>query len=135
MAVGVLIISHDGIGGALLETARAALGGFPLRCEVLAASRDADPDALVDVARACLGRVDQGDGVLVLTDLYGSTPSNIATRLSGLGGVRIVAGVNLPMLIRVLNYPRLELDALVEKALSGGRDGIFAPEAHAGEPP
>lgn len=126
MAVGVLIISHDGIGRALLDTASIALDGCPLRCEVLSASRDADPERLLEDAEARLRTVDGGAGVLVLTDLYGSTPSNIAMRLGNQERVRIVAGINLPMLIRVLNYPQLELDALVEKAISGGRDGIFA---------
>ena len=60
----------------------------------------------------------------VLTDMYGSTPSNIACRLTGTH-TKVVAGINLPMLIRVLNYPRLTLTELAEKALSGGRDGIM----------
>lgn len=127
MPVGVLIISHDGIGRALLESASVALGGCPLQCRVLSASRDADPDRLLEEAQGCLRALDSGQGVLVLTDLYGSTPSNIATRLAGAGTVRIVAGVNLPMLIRVLNYPALGLEDLVGKAVSGGRDGIFTP--------
>lgn len=126
MSIGLLIISHDGIGGALLDTASNTLGGCPLPARRLAASRDADPEALLSEARACLAEVDQGEGVLVLTDLFGSTPSNIATRLEAHGRVRIVTGINLPMLIRVLNYPHLDLDSLVEKAVSGGRDGVFA---------
>lgn len=129
MAVGVLIITHDDIGRALLDTASVALAGIPLACEVLSASRDADPERLLDEAETRLRAVDGGEGVLVLTDLYGSTPSNIATRLRGRGRLAIVAGINLPMLIRVLNYPGLALEALVDKALSGGRDGIFAPGA------
>ena len=56
--------------------------------------------------------------------MFGATPSNIACRLRDEIDVRVVAGVNLPMLIRVLNYPRLHIDELVHKAISGGRDGI-----------
>jgi PTS system ascorbate-specific IIA component len=69
-------------------------------------------------------QLDQGDGVLVLTDIYGSTPSNIASHLSSRPGVQVVAGLNLPMLLRVLNYARLDLATLAEKAVSGGREGV-----------
>ncbi|CAK0770012.1 hypothetical protein CCP3SC15_4060003 [Gammaproteobacteria bacterium] len=81
------------------------------------------------------GSLDQGDGVLVLTDMYGSTPSNIACRLDS-EKVRIVAGVNLPMLIRVLNYSYLSLEDLTNKAISGGRDGIIhcRPRHESAEP-
>ena len=81
-------------------------------------------------AKQAAEKLDSGDGVLVLTDMYGATPSNIACRLRKLHDVRVVAGLNLPMLIRVLNYPGLDLDELMHKALSGGRDGvlIFKPE-------
>ena len=93
--------------------------------ELLPASRDADPDVLLNKGRDLVGSLDEGDGVLVLTDLYGSTPSNIAKQLLDDDRVRIVTGVNLPMVIRVLNYPKLQLDQLAEKAVSGGRDGVF----------
>jgi PTS system ascorbate-specific IIA component len=126
MSVGLLLLAHDGIGTALLETAMAALGGPPpLRVETLSASRDCDPDCVLKEAQASVARLDEGDGVLVLTDLFGSTPSNIATRLGATGRVRIVSGMNLPMLIRVLNYPQLPLDQLVLKAVTGARDGVI----------
>lgn len=126
MSTGLLIISHDSIGSTLLEAASNTLGRCPLRTGLLSASRDCDPDRLLEQARALVESLDSGDGVLVLTDLYGSTPSNIAMRLLERQGVRMVTGMNLPMLIRLLNYPNLSTDALVDKAVTGGRDGIFA---------
>ena len=69
-------------------------------------------------------QLDQGDGVLILTDMYGSTPGNIACALGQNNRVAVVAGLNLPMLVRVLNYPQLDLHTLAEKAESGGRIGI-----------
>ena len=81
---------------------------------------------MVLLVAGCTAVTPSGDGVLVLTDLYGSTPSNIACKLRRHGHVRVVSGVNLPMLIRVLNYPDLDLDSLKEKALSGGRDGVLS---------
>jgi len=124
MSVGILIITHDGIGPALLGTASFMLGDCPLHAKVLAASRDCNPDQLIADADEQIASLDEGDGVLVLTDLYGSTPSNIASKLTDKSNVHTVTGLNLSMLIRVMNYPDLDLESLAEKALSGAHDGI-----------
>ncbi len=126
MSVGLLIISHDGIGPAILGTTSLMLGDCPLNAKLLMASRDCDPAELTEQATEYLQLLDSGDGVLVLTDLYGATPSNIAAQLIEQNNIRVIAGLNLSMLIRVLNYPELDLDSLAEKALSGGRDGVLA---------
>ncbi len=125
MSVGVLIISHDGIGPALLGTAVLMLNGCPLQTKLLTTSRDVDPDQLMEDAVEQITTLDTGDGVLILTDLYGSTPSNIAQKLITQKHVHVVSGLNLSMLIRVLNYPQLPLLELSEKAVSGGKDGII----------
>ncbi|MCU0833234.1 MAG: PTS fructose transporter subunit IIA [Chromatiaceae bacterium] len=124
MSVGLLIVTHNTIGSALLETATKMLGACPLRAETLEITEYMEPDLLLGQARAMAAALDSGDGVLVLTDLYGSTPANIARALAG-EHVRVLAGVNLPMLVRVLNYAALPLSELVDKGLSGGRDGIL----------
>ncbi len=124
MSAGVLIITHEGVGEALMDTAVGMLGFCPLAAAVLPVTRDADPDLLATRAEELGTRLDSGDGLLVLTDIYGSTPANIACRLQG-ARRRVVAGVNLPMLVRVFNYASLSLEDLVEKALSGGREGIL----------
>ncbi|MFA7388131.1 MAG: hypothetical protein WCZ87_10765 [Thiohalobacteraceae bacterium] len=126
MSVGLLIVSHGKLGDYLLETAAQMLGVCPLATAVLPVSFDSDPDAVLEQAAQVVARLDDGNGVLILTDMYGSTPSNIVYRLQDRYRVRIVAGVNLPMLIRVLNYPRLDLEELANKALSGGRDGVVS---------
>ena len=126
MSVGLLIVSHGKLGDYLLETAAQMLGVCPLTTAVLPVSFDSDPDAVLEQAAQVVARLDSGSGVLILTDMYGSTPSNIVYRLQDRYRVRIVAGVNLPMLIRVLNYPRLDLEELANKALSGGRDGVVS---------
>lgn len=125
MTVGLLIVTHDQLGGALMRTAGRMFGKMPLRTQVLPVTIDASPEALLEVARTKVEEIDSGDGVLVFTDMYGSTPSNIAFGLMQPGQVHVVAGVNLPMLIRTLNYPNLDLATLTEKATSGGREGIF----------
>lgn len=124
MSVGLLIITHDGIGPAMLGTATFMLGNCPLQAKLLTASRDCDPDELIAEANEEIKLLDKGDGVLILTDLYGSTPSNITGRLYEPNKVRTVTGLNLSMLIRVLNYPELDLEELADKAYSGAHDGI-----------
>ncbi|MDX1519259.1 MAG: PTS fructose transporter subunit IIA [Gammaproteobacteria bacterium] len=124
MSVGLLVITHDGIGPSLLGTTSLMLGGCPLEAKLLMASKDSNPDELRKQAEEFIDLLDTGDGVLILTDLYGSTPSNIAIGLSEHHNTRAISGVNLSMLIRVLNYPELALDELAEKAMSGGQDGI-----------
>ncbi len=125
MSVSLLIITHDRIGEQLLHTATTMLGVCPLNAATIAVHGDGDPDVIADEAETTLARLDEGDGVLIITDAYGSTPSNIAIRLLKTRRAMVVAGINLPMLIRALNYPRLNLEELAQKALSGGRDGVL----------
>lgn len=130
MAVGILLVTHEGIGSALLAVATALLRNLPLRVEAFEVPFDADPDLLLPQASAALRRVDGGFGVLLLTDLYGATPSNLAARLARLGTpARRVSALNLPMLLRVLNYPELELDELPAVAAAGARNGVIHDDA------
>lgn len=127
MTVGLCLISHDNIGKALLETATSMLGSCPLPTELVGVTPSSDPDQVLQRARMAVQGVDRGDGVIVLTDMFGSTPSNIATALAGDNDhIVVIAGLNLPMLVRLMNYPRLGIAQLTEKALSGGREGIFS---------
>jgi len=128
MTVGVLIIAHRPLGSAVVETAIGTLGECPLPLQVLDVPRDGNPENTLAQARAHLAQLDDGDGVLVLTDLFGSTPCNIACNLRDPHRVLVLAGLNLPMLIRVFNYPQLALLDLLEKAAGGGRDGIVLCE-------
>lgn len=125
MTVGVLVITHDEVGRSLVYAATSMLGMCPLQLEVLPVRRVDDTERLKALARRHIGELDDGDGVLVLTDMYGATPSNIASSLLSAANVRAIAGLNLPMLVRILNYPRLQLDDLVRKAVEGGREGVL----------
>ncbi|TAK40161.1 MAG: PTS fructose IIA subunit family protein [Lysobacteraceae bacterium] len=130
MAVGVLLVTHKGIGTALLAVTGKLMPNLPLRAEAFEVAFDSDPDAELPAASAALRRVDDGDGVLVLTDLYGASPSNLAARLARLGTpVRRVSGVGLPMLLRVMNYAELGLDELPAVAAAGARNGVVRDDA------
>ena len=124
MSVGILIISHDGIGASIMGTANFMIKNISIDIKLLSANRESDPEELLESAISLVRELDTGDGVLVLTDLYGSTPSNIAHRLHEHAEVNIVSGLNLSMLIRVINYADLNLADLTEKAYSGGIDGV-----------
>lgn len=125
MAVSILTITHGKMGHELLATAESMLSNLPLGCKALSVSDSSNPDELLEKAKNLCAQLDEGDGILVLTDMFGSTPSNICNKLSSVARVHVLAGLNLPMLIRVMNYPDLKLSELVEKALSGAHDGII----------
>ncbi len=125
MSVGLLLITHEGIANSLLNTAQKMLRTCPLHTEVLEVPLDADTTLIQQQGEVFLKHLQQGDGVLILTDLYGGTPSNIGHRLLNNQNTKMLAGINLPMLIRVLNYPNLNLQDMVSKAFSGGRDGVI----------
>jgi PTS system mannose-specific IIA component len=125
MSVGLLLVTHDELGQQLLNTATSILGHAPLRSETIGVAGNSDPDQVAGEADRLCNELDQGDGVLVLTDLFGSTPSNIAVRLMDEHRVLVLAGVNVPMLVRIFNYPSLPLEELGNKANNGARDGII----------
>ena len=124
--IGILIVSHGAFGESLIHSASHVLGKRPLYLRQLGVTVHDDPDAILPVAQDLIRFLDQGAGVLVMTDIYGATPSNIAARLLKPGRVEGLAGVNLPMLIRALNYR--EGNALMEvrdRALAGATEGVI----------
>jgi PTS system ascorbate-specific IIA component len=124
LSIGVLLVTHGRFGHFLLDTATELIGPLPLAADVLEVRRVQATAVLLRQGQRMLERLDCGDGVLILTDAYGSTPSNIANRLNRSSRTQVVAGVNLPMLVKVFNYPTLDLDATTQAALEGGRRGV-----------
>jgi mannose PTS system EIIA component len=122
--IGILIIAHGSLGKSLMHCATHVMGGKPAQLEYLAVSTNDEPNKLLPKAQRLVALVDAGEGVLILSDIYGATPCNIVTKLVSQEGVEGVAGVNLPMLVRVLNYRQEALEVCVEKAISGGREGV-----------
>ncbi len=124
MSVGVLLVTHGKLGRYLLDTMVDTLETLPLASDVLEVRRVQDPKVLLRQGSRMIDRLDAGQGVLILTDAFGSTPSNIASHLHHEGRTLVVAGVNLPMLLRIFNYPALELKALAQAAVEGGQRGV-----------
>jgi PTS system mannose-specific IIA component len=130
MSVGILLLTHEEMGAALIATAHHILGRMPLIVEAHAIPPGSDAELALAETLAHVRRLDAGDGVLVLTDVYGATPSNVAEKLSADGlPIRRVSGLNLPMLLRVLNYAEQPLVELAQTAALGGRTGIRIDDA------
>lgn len=124
--IGILIITHGEFGKNLMDCAEHMLGSSPPQLASLAISSKDDPSEVLPRAQDLLKSVDSGEGVLVLSDIYGATPCNIVTQILQPGLIEGVAGVNLPMLVRVMTYRHEPLSVLVEKAVSGGREGVVS---------
>lgn len=127
--IGILIVSHGAFGESLIHSASHVLGKRPLYLRQVGVTVHDDPEAILPVAEDLIRFLDQGDGVLVMTDIYGATPSNIAMRLLRPGRVEGLAGVNLPMLIRTLSYREVPLQEALEKALTGAVEGVVRMDA------
>ncbi len=132
---GILIIAHTPLASALVACVTHIYNEKPARVGALDILPGDDPKRLIEVAReqaTQLGR--RRRGTLVMADLIGGTPTNIASELVNLPNVRVIAGVNLPMLVRTLcyrsMYPSMRLHALAEKAISGGMQGMQIIEPH-----
>lgn len=127
--VGILLITHNGLGDSLIDCVRHVLGVVPAHLKSLSVLANDDPARKEEEGRALIAQLDKGRGVLLLSDMYGATPSNIARRLCQPGRVEGVAGVNLPMLLRVACYCSQPLDELVQRALVGGKECIVSINA------
>jgi PTS system ascorbate-specific IIA component len=123
--IGILIIAHGTLGESLIHCASHVLNKRPPRLRQLGVTAQDDPALLLPQARNLVKELDAGFGVLILSDMYGGTPSNLAAKLVTPGKTEAVAGVSLPMLIRVLTYRDRDLQTIVTKAISGGCEGVM----------
>ena len=128
MSIGIIIVTHANIGRSLLHQAELMVGPFPAPVEVMGVLPGDDPAGVEDALTEALARLGDTSGILIFTDVFGATPSNVAHRLADGPECAIVHGLNLAMLLRAHNYGTLPLPELVDKVLEGGRAAIFAGE-------
>ncbi len=123
--IGILIVAHGSLADSLVECATHVLGERPHGLATIDFTGHADPDERQKALESRLVELDEGDGILVLTDLYGATPSNTLCRLLEPAHIEGVSGVNLPMLLKALNYrDTLALPQLIERIVEGARNSI-----------
>jgi len=121
---GILLVTHNGLGNSLVDCVKHVLGEVPHNLKSLSVQAWDDPQQKLVEGEELIKELDTGGGVLILTDVYGATPSNIGRQLCRMERVHGVAGVNLPMLLRVTGRTGLTLPELADAAISGGRDCI-----------
>ena len=124
MMVGLLVIAHGVFGESLIDSVTHVLGRRPERLEhVRVDARDTPEQVSARLEQAIIA-LDDGSGVLVLSDICGATPCNVASKRLG-RGVEMIAGASLPMLLRAVSYRDQPLERVVEKAIAGGREGVM----------
>jgi PTS system ascorbate-specific IIA component len=128
--IGLLLVTHSSYGESLIQCACHVLNKRPPQIAQLGVASQDDPLDVLPLARQLMGIVDSGDGVLVMTDVYGATPANIALKLLDPGRIEGIAGVNLPMLLRALTYRDKDMNTLLTRAIAGGRDGVLNMLTH-----
>jgi PTS system mannose-specific IIA component len=121
---GILLVTHNGLGESFVDCAKHVLGEMPRNLKVLSVLASDDPQQKLAEGQELIKQLDTGGGVLILTDAYGATPSNIGRQLCHAERVLGVAGLNLPMLLRVVSYPPTTLPELAKAAVEGGRGCI-----------
>ena len=128
--IGILLITHGSYGEALVQNVSHVLNKRPSQVMQLGLTSQDDPLDILPMAREMLALVDKGDGVLILTDIFGASPSNLALKLLERGRVEGLTGVNMPMLLRALTYRDKGMETLLVRARDGGRDGIINMQDH-----
>lgn len=126
--IGILLITHAPLGQAFVATAAHMFSGNQERIEAIDVLADQDPYEVNLLAMKAIARLDDGSGVLVMTDVMGGTPSNCCHMLTAAGKVEVIAGISLPMLLRAITYRQNDLETVVEKALSGAKTGAVRVE-------
>ena len=122
--IGIFIITHEGLGESLIQCASHMLSTTPKQLVALSVKSNDDPDKVLLEAQAIMKEIDHGDGVIVLSDMVGGTPCNIATKLVGISNAEGISGVNLPMLIVALSSRELPIAYCLEKTIASGRESI-----------
>ena len=123
--IGILIVARGTLGESLIHCASHVMGKRPLYLRQLGITVHDDPDALLPQGRDLIRFLDQGQGVLVMTDIFGATPSNIACNLLVPHRVQGVSGVNMPMLIKALTYREQPMEILIQKTMAAAQEGVI----------
>ncbi len=121
--VGILLLTHAPLGQAFITAVAHVFHAPTERFEAIDVMADQDIGEVHKLARAAIARLDDGSGVLVITDIKGGTPSNCCNSLAEPDRVEVIAGISLPMLLRAITYRRDTLDVVVEMALAGAQSG------------
>ena len=121
--VGVVLVTHTEYGASLLKAAEFIMG-TEQSCAFVSVDGTLEVDRVVQTLRAAVEQQDKGSGILILTDMFGGTPTNIGLSLLGRYHLEVLTGVNLPMLLKVLGSRSMPLETLAAEAKTAGGHGI-----------
>lgn len=121
--VGILLLAHAPLASAFVTAASHVFRNVPEHLEAIDVQPDQNTDEVIALAKQAIGRLDLGNGVLVLTDALGGTPANCSQKLDALDKVAVLAGLSLPMLLRAITYRNDTLDVVFEMAQAGAQNG------------
>jgi len=129
--IGIMVVSHEPLGTALIHCTRHVYGRLPMQLAALDVIPDEDPEVAFRAGQELLARINDGSGAIVLTDVFGATPSRVAMRLAVPGRVRVLAGVNLPMLLKAIANRRMPVADLCELLVDSARNAICVADTRA----
>lgn len=124
MSVALLLVTHKHIGNDMLMITSSILNDELNNTACVEIPMDADIESMKNRVARTLATLSTDEGILILTDSFGSTPCNIANAFLDNKNSSLVSGLNLPMLIRIMNYRSLPLAELEQVAVEGGKQGI-----------
>ncbi|MCW8888115.1 MAG: PTS sugar transporter subunit IIA [Gammaproteobacteria bacterium] len=125
MSVSFIILTHHDIGQQMVNVVEETLATKCPSMIALSVYPDQSIEQLIGQVELQRVAFDEGDGLIIFTDLYGATPGNVACSLLEIPSVKVITGVNLPMLLKAQSYADLPLDELVDKIIEGGREAII----------
>ncbi|HET6593866.1 MAG TPA: PTS sugar transporter subunit IIA [Xanthomonadales bacterium] len=124
MSVGIVLVTHGSTGASMIEMAEFILGESLAEIRFVPFRQSGDQVTTAEDVKKAMAGANTGHGVLVLTDLIGSSPSNLVARQLEAHDAVMVTGLNLPMLMSVWNYRGQSLGSLARKAVDSGRRGV-----------
>ena len=128
MNVALLLVTHQNIASSLINITTSIVNESVSNTDYIEVPMDAPLEHMEQEINQKLKQLNRKDGAIILTDMFGGTPSNLACKFNRLENTNLISGLNLPMLVKVMNYRHLPLDELTDKALSGGRESICLHE-------
>ncbi len=123
--VGIVIVTHSNLGSAIIEAAEFILGAGPEAVVAVSINLKEDPEKLRKKIAKAIKNVNQNNGILILTDMFGGTPSNLSYSFLEEGKVEVLSGVNLPILIRAIDVrQKMDLSKMAKNLEKFGKRSI-----------
>ena len=123
--IGILVVTHAELGHALIETVKFILGDDPDNLSSVSINIQKDPDSLRKKIKKGISQVKTDQGVIILTDMFGGTPSNLSYSFLDEGKVEVISGVNLPILLKAVNSrSKMDMEKLITAIVEHGKRSI-----------